>query len=479
MDIVLTTLNSRYIHTAPALLFLYANLGALQKRSVVKEFFVKQDVDHIADEILDLHPQVLLFSVYIWNVEQTRRVMALLREKSPEIRIVLGGPEVSYVGEDSEILALADGVVCGEGEEVVEKLCNDLLNGFPLDSKRIQARPVPMDEIRLPYAYYSADDVAHRILYVETSRGCPYTCEYCLSSIDSSVRYVDLERLLPEMEALIERGVLLFKFLDRTFNVRIQRAIEILSFFLERWRPGMCMHLEMTPDRFPEPLRETIQLFPPGALQFEIGIQSCNQDVLDRIRRRQRVDLALESLRWLAEQRSVLLHLDLIVGLPGENEASFAEGFNQLVSLAPQQLQINLLKHLKGTPLSRHSQAFGMVYESRPPFEVLETSEIGIELMNRLRKFSKVWTLFYNREKLRESLPFVWMGSENSYACFQAFTAFVWSRFGRAHRISLLDQARVLSDFVEEKSPEHHAAFRERLRADLTANGLLCLPRWL
>jgi radical SAM superfamily enzyme YgiQ (UPF0313 family) len=216
--------------------------------------------------------------------------------------------------------------------------------------------------LALPYDLYTDADIAHRVIYVEASRGCPYECEFCLSSLDVPVRNAPLEPFLTAMQHLLDRGVCQFKFVDRTFNLNLKISSAILRFFLERYRPGLFVHFEMIPDRLPQALRELIREFPPGVLQFEVGIQTFNEQVAKLISRRQDNARAEENLRWLREETGVHVHADLIVGLPGEDMASFAAGFDRLVALGPQEIQVGLLKRLRGTPIVRHDRDWGMVY---------------------------------------------------------------------------------------------------------------------
>ena len=477
-DIVLTTLNSRYYHCAASLFFLKSNLGAYADEAEIHEFVIKSDRCEVAAELIALRPRVLLISVYIWNVTQTRELVQLLKAQEPGLCIVLGGPEVSYAPQDPVLMELADYVVCGEGEIAARRLVEALMSGERPDGKMIAGEDIGMSDVQLPYHLYSDEDIAHRIVYVETSRGCPYKCEYCLSSLDNNVRFVPLDVLLPELKTLIDRGVMLFKLLDRTFNTKIKRSVEILEFFLEHYRPGLQVHMEFIPDRLPEELKSIIQQFPPEALQFEIGVQSYNQEILDRIKRRQKAGVVHENIRWMIEESNAVVHADLIIGLPGETEESFAYGFNQLVLLYPQHIQVNLLKLLKGTPIVQHTAPFGMVYETESPFEVQQTLAIPAERMLRLKRLSRFWTLFHNQERFRKTLPIIWQRGE-PFDCFMKFCDFVYARFDRGHGISLVDQTRAVFDYLVEELGEPRDHIGRNLVDDYGAGGKRLIPRYL
>ncbi len=350
-NIILTTLNAKFIHSAFGLRYLYANLGDLQPEAAILEFDINQRPIDIVEAILARKPQIVGLGVYIWNVIPTTEVVSLLRRVAPDLKLVLGGPEVSYEWESQEIVQLADYVIPGEADLAFGVLCRELLDGVIPENKLVKAALPDMAGLKLPYSFYDQRDVDHRVIYVEASRGCPFTCEFCLSSLDIPVRQIPLEPLLIQFEDLLSRGVTQFKFVDRTFNLNIATGKRLLSFFRERYRDGLFLHFEMIPDRLPEALRELISWFPPGSLQFEIGIQTLNNEVGDRIRRRQDLVRTVENFRFLREKTGVHIHADLIVGLPGETMESFGRGFDQLLSWGPQEIQVGILKGSEALPL--------------------------------------------------------------------------------------------------------------------------------
>jgi radical SAM superfamily enzyme YgiQ (UPF0313 family) len=438
--IVLTTLNAKYIHAAFGLRYLLANLGGLQQRARLVEFDINQRPLDIAEVILAQNPKIIGFGIYIWNVEPTTEIIAAIKRIRPDIKIILGGPEVSYETENQPIVQLADHVITGEADLKFAEVCRTLLErrsptrlenagvqtsacsdgtlkrelqragseiGAPLP-KVIPAELPDFSQIVLPYDHYTGDDIAHRIIYVEASRGCPFTCEFCLSSLDIPVRQVPLPALLEQLQRLLDRGVKQFKFVDRTFNLNVDISKTILEFFLDRYQPGHFFHFEMVPDRLPETLREVIAKFPPGALQFEVGVQTFNEEVGAAIKRRQNYGRLEDNLRFLRKETGVHVHADLIVGLPGETLESFAAGFDRLIALGPQEIQVGILKRLRGTPIVRHDADWQMVYHPHPPCEILQNKLIDFATMQRLRRFARYWDLVGNSGNFVATTPLIW-----------------------------------------------------------------------
>jgi radical SAM superfamily enzyme YgiQ (UPF0313 family) len=448
-SIVLSTLNAKYIHASFGLRYLFANLGHMQGVARLLEFDINQRPTDIAEGLLAEDSRIIGFGVYIWNVAETTKVVAMIKRLRPDTIVILGGPEVSYEWEDQAIVHLADYVITGEADLKFAEVCEQVLRGQSPSSKVIRAELPEFSQLTLPYELYNQDDIAHRIIYVEASRGCPFTCEFCLSSLDIPVRQVQLESLLEELLKLLDRGAKQFKFVDRTFNLNIASSKAILEFFLQHHRPGHFYHFEMIPDRLPEGLREVISKFPPGALQFEVGVQTFNEQVGALIKRRQNYQRLEENFRFLRAETDVHIHADLIVGLPGETLESFAAGFDRLVALAPQEIQVGILKRLRGTPIVRHDQEWGMVYNPQPPYEILQNRLIDFPTMQRLRRFARYWDLVANSGNFVESCALVWSGPEqNPFASFLRFSDWLYCKLGRTDSIALPRLLELLFEFL-------------------------------
>ncbi|MEI6085662.1 MAG: DUF4080 domain-containing protein [Verrucomicrobiota bacterium] len=438
MDIILTTLNAKYPHCAFGLRYLLANLGELRPRARLLEFDINQRVVDIAEQILAHNPKIVGLGVYIWNVTQSTQLVADLKRLRPELIIVIGGPEVSFESDQQQICRDADYVIAGEADLAFAQLCRQL------PSQKFIAAPLPdFTHLALPYDLYDERDLAHRVIYVEASRGCPYECEFCLSSLDVPVRNAPLEPFLAAMQSLLDRGCRQFKFVDRTFNLNLKTSAAILQFFRDRYQPGLFVHFEMIPDRLPDQLRGIIQTFPPGALQFEVGIQTFNEQVAKLISRRQDNAKAEENLRWLRAETGVHVHADLIVGLPGEDLASFAAGFDRLVALRPQEIQVGLLKRLRGTPIIRHDKEWGMVYSAHPPYEILQTKLIDFATLQRLRRFARYWDLIANSGNFQDAIPAL-----ASFGEFMKFSDWLYAETKQTHAIARSRLAELLGTYL-------------------------------
>jgi radical SAM superfamily enzyme YgiQ (UPF0313 family) len=477
VDIVLTTLNARYSHAAFGLRYLRANLSdALLERSEIVEFDISQRTVDVLENLLARSPRIVGLGVYIWNVEQCTQLAAELKRVRPEIILVLGGPEISFETDQQEIARYADYVVTGEGDLAFAGLCEKLLAGQRPLMNRIPGELPEFTQLKLPYSLYTDTDLAHRVVYVEASRGCPFKCEFCLSSLDVPVRNVPLEALVGEMQRLLDRGLRQFKFVDRTFNLNLNFSRAILQFFLDRYTPGLFLHFEMIPDRLPEALRDLIRQFPAGALQFEVGIQTFNEEVAARISRRQDAKRVEENLRFLRDETGVHVHADLIAGLPGEDIASFGRGFDRLVALKPHEIQVGILKRLRGTPIVRHDGEWGMVYSPHAPYEILQTKLVDFATMQRIRRFARYWDLIANSGNFIRTTPLIWEKG-SPFECFMGLSDWIFNRSGKTHALSLLTLAEMLFEFLSGQMEPQRVA--EAIWGDYVAGGRSDRPRFL
>jgi len=436
-EILLATLNARYIHTAFGLRCLHANLGDLLLRCSILEFDIKQRPADIAEELLAGKPKIIGLGIYIWNVVASTELVGLLKQVAPDVRIVLGGPEVSYETDVQEIVRLADHVICGEADLAFADLCRQLLAGAT-PPKVLSPPPPALTDLASPYDFYRDEDIAQRVLYVEASRGCPFSCEFCLSAVDLPVRAFPLAGFLREMDKLLARGARQFKFLDRTFNLNIEASTAILRFFRERWQPGMFLHFEMIPDRFPAALRGLIAEFPPASLQFEVGIQTFNEGVSNNISRRQNVARLEDNLRFLRQHSGVHVHADLIAGLPGEDLAGFAAGFDRLWRLGPHEIQVGILKRLRGAPIIRHDREFAMAYARQAPYELLCNRDLDFAALQDVKRFARHWDAVGNSGRFARTLPILLEHPRHAspFWNFRDFSQRLHARHGRQQGIS-------------------------------------------
>jgi len=506
-DILLTTINAKWTHPSLALRLLKANLGSLESQCEIIEFSLHQPLCEKTQPLLSAHPRILGISVSIWNHLATIELLSALEKEwssqdgahsEQKPLIVLGGPEVSYLSEDADIFKYADYVIRGEGEIAFRTLCESVLqtenkmfgaggqssdgdtgvdclpshakacvnkchatgDGRALSTCTKEFIPYVQNDltaIKTAYHLYTDEDIAKKLIYVESSRGCPFECEFCISAVkstesNSAVREFPLEQFLAEMDILVNRGAKTFKFLDRTFNANKSRAVKICEFFLqkldERKRAGLpsfVVHFEMVPSLFPQELCEILARFPPDTLRLEIGIQTLNPDVSARIHRPSwqnhniNPEKELETIRYLRKNTNAIIHIDLIAGLPGEDLESFGRGFDRLwqatsencydsqqreVKHSRVEIQLGILKQLPGAPISRHNETFRMRYNAKPPYEIEETSSISAKDLQRVKNFAAFWERLVNRGLLS-------LESEAIFEKFIALSDSLFAHFGK------------------------------------------------
>lgn len=381
MKVVLSTLNAKYIHTSLAIRCLKAHCGD-EFDVELAEYTIKDPAMNIVSDLFRREPDVIGFSCYIWNIEETIRVIGMLRKVRPELRIVLGGPEVSY---DTEYwmnrLTDVDFIVMGEGEETFLHLLREIRDEqkyhfvFGLAYRkgyevRINPGRPKLDLDAIPSPHRFAEDLPHlgkRVVYFETSRGCPFSCQFCLSSIEVGVRYFDIERTKADLLFLIDNGAKLIKFVDRTFNIKRDYAMEMFRFLIENHR-GCVFQFEITADIMrPEVLDFLAENAPPGIFRFEIGVQSTNDPTNELVKRRQNFTKLTRTVTKVKDSGKIDQHLDLIAGLPLEDYGTFRKTFNDVFELRPEELQLGFLKMLRGTGLRNDADKYGYVYMDQAP----------------------------------------------------------------------------------------------------------------
>ena len=512
--IVLATLNARYIHASLGLRYLLANLdryGGLGLRNLtqLREYTISRPAQEVVADLLATlgdatgAVQIVGFGVYIWNVTQTLAVLRLLKAARPDIKVVLGGPEVSHETQQQPITTLADFVITGWGDVSFAKLCRALIHGPQPLMKIIAGEQPDLADITLPYAEYSEADLAHRLLYVEASRGCPFKCEFCLSSLDKTAWAFELDRVLAALEVLYQRGARNFKFVDRTFNLKVEHSVRILQFFLDHLPAAgapaneqLFLHFEVIPDHLPERLKAMLRQFPPGVLQLEVGVQSFNAEVQHTISRRQDNAASEANLRWLLTHSHAHIHADLIFGLPGETLHSFADGFDRLLAIGPHEIQLGVLKRLRGAPVARHSDEHGMVYDPEPPYTVLQTAVVDADTVQRFTRLVRYWDLMANSGRFAQTLVLLLQtspadvigalgGTEAEQAAAQTspfwrfwlLSDWLWQRLGSTHKLTPELLVDTLFAYLSQSLPPD--AVRQALLADYLSSGARANPQAL
>jgi hypothetical protein len=352
-------------------------------------------------------------------------------------------------------------------------LCTAVLRGERPPARVIAGIQPPLEEILLPYAEYSDEDIAKRFIYVEASRGCPFKCEFCLSALDKTAWPFDLDRLLAALDALYARGARHFRFVDRTFNLKASTSLRLLEFLLERMDERVFLHFELIPDHLPDVLKQAIVRFPAGSLHFEVGIQTWNSDVQALISRRQDNARAEANLRWLRDCSPALVHVDLIAGLPGEDIAGFGQGFDRLLALRPHEIQIGILKRLRGAPIARHADAFRMRYNPDPPYNVLSTDRVSFPDMQRMVRFARYWDMVGNSGRFSRTLLLLFGGPADcsSFERFLQFADWLYRNTGRTHEIGLERLCDALYAYLTTERGVAAADAAEALTRDYESSG--------
>ncbi len=445
-SILLVAINARYSHSSHASRLLIANLDpALRPHTRLLEFDLSAHPLQIAAEIVAAQAEIVGFTLYLWNTKTVRETLQILRCVAPETTIVLGGPEI-VPGCQPHWEGLATSLILGEGEIAFNSLCRQLLADQPLPYW-IEAPPPDLATLNPPYPLYSNHDLQRRVVHVETTRGCPHHCLYC-TSCNTGLRRFPLSPIRSSFRDLLQRGLRKFRFLDRTFNADEAHACAILDIFLENPHKNLTLHLELSPVNFGQPLRQRLQAFPRGQLHLELGVQTLNPAVAHAIGRHEDRQDVIHALHFLTDHTGADLHVDLIFGLPGENLDSFASGFDLLVRLNPGAIQVNLLKVLPGTPLSRLK---GIVnrHNPNPPYEVLHTDSLSFTQLMRLQRFAHVWDRLHNRGRFTDILTPLWQDPAISpFAVIDQIATSIYHQHGRVHSLSLSQWSTALDDYL-------------------------------
>jgi len=419
MKTVIVALNSKYIHSALAPWYLKANCTPDCGEVKVMEFSINEMTDSILSEIYEENCDIAAFSCYIWNIGEVLKIADNLKKVLPKVKIVLGGPEVSFSSyEMMKNNSFIDYILSGEGEEAFR----DLLRSFSNPSVTLSsiksltyrdgqnivcgneyALIEDLNTVKSPYSEDMFKSIGNKIVYYESSRGCPFNCSYCLSSTFKGVRYLDLERVKSDILMFIKNGIKMVKFVDRTFNCNPDRAKQIFAFIIEN-AGKTCFHFEAAADLFDEEMLSILAKAPEGLIQFEIGVQTTNNKTIEAINRKTRLEKVFDNVQKINDLKNIHIHLDLIVGLPYEDYQSFKKSFNDVYGLAPQQLQVGFLKLLKGSLIRKEWDKHGYKFRDYPPYEVLSSDYLSYGEISKLKNIEDMVERFFNSGRFEKTL---------------------------------------------------------------------------
>ena len=450
MKILLTTLNSKYVHMNLAIRYLYESAIEYQDEIQIKEFTINNDEDYIYTELVSGGHELVCFSCYIWNIEKILYIAENLKKAKPLVKIVLGGPEVSF---DREALlaqySFIDAVIIGEGELAFKKLCKNFLEGKKMEPNK---RESPIAPELIPFPYKTLEIQKDKTLYYESSRGCPYRCSYCLSSIDNSIRALPVDRVRRELDFFLARNVKQVKFVDRTFNWNDDRCYDIINYLIENDNGVSNFHFEMCGELITPRLLDRLKDARPGQMQFEIGIQSTNKQTLEAINRIENFEKAKANIEKIISSGNIHVHLDLIAGLPFEDYESFKNSFNQVYAMKPDMLQLGFLKLLKGTGIREEAEIHRYLYRRKAPYEVISNKYISAEEIVRIKKVETVLDLYYNKGGFGRSLrELIKTNKEGSFFFYESFAEYYYHNGHQDRSHKKEDLYRILLGYAENE----------------------------
>lgn len=502
MKILLIGINAKYIHSNPAIYSLRACTGEYKKNIEIAEYTINQQTEDIRRDIYIQKPDVIAFSCYIWNWSVISKLLPDLAKLLPGVPIWLGGPEVSYRAEAVlEEFPQVKGIMVGEGEYTFMRLAGYYCTSYFKSAEKNNEQgienscqignceadlvkipgivtrdfntgaPQVLDFADIPFWYADGDllkeEFQNRIVYYETSRGCPFRCSYCLSSIDKQVRFRPMEMVKKELDFFLENKVPQVKFIDRTFNCKHSHAMEIWQYIYEHDNGVTNFHFEIAADIITEEELELLFKLRPGQVQLEIGVQTTNPHTLAEIRRVTDMNQLRENVARLRNFHNIHLHLDLIVGLPFEDKTSFIKSFNDVYSMKPDDLQLGFLKILSGSHIGEMVEDYGIVYENNPPYEVLSTNWISYEDVIGLKRVEEMLAIYHNSGQFVHTIAFLERQFETPFALYEALAAFYERRGLFIQAPSRSYRYEVLLDFACEADAVNMEIYRELLTYDL------------
>lgn len=501
MKVLLTAVNAKYIHSNLAIYSMKAyaeQKGCPGAEIQLAEYTINQQQDGILRGIYEKKPDLLCFSCYIWNISFVRELIRDVKKILPKTRIWVGGPEVSYDAEDLlKEMPQVTGVICGEGEETFAEVVRTYAQWEKQEQEPGKLADVPgivyrdgeklvftgnrdilnMDELVFPYENLSLFE--HKIIYYESSRGCPFSCSYCLSSIDKKLRFRSLLLVKKELQFFLDHQVPQVKFVDRTFNCKKEHAMEIWKYIKEHDNGITNFHFEIAADLLTEEEIGLIAAMRPGLIQLEIGVQSTNERTLQEIRRKTSFQEICKKVRAVAEGENVHQHLDLIAGLPYEDYKSFQKSFCDVYALRPQQLQLGFLKVLKGAYMEEMADAYGCVYKSKEPYEVLKTKWLTYGEISRLKGIEEMTEVYYNSGQFFYTLEALVKEFPDAFTMYEELADFYKRKGYFAVSHARISRYEILREFLQEKGIQHLDFYDQLMVLDLYAReNLKTRPSW-
>lgn len=480
MKILLAACNAKYIHSNPAVYDLKAYAAAYKDSVQIKEFTINQPKDEIMKEIYRSGADVVCFSCYIWNISFVRELIRDLKKILPDTAFWAGGPEVSFHAKNFlEDMPQVTGIMKGEGEETFLALAGYYLEGkgrleeisgivFRKENEIVDngfREPVDLD--RIPFIYENPENFENRIIYYESSRGCPFSCSYCLSSIDRKLRFRSLSLVKKELQFFLDHRVPQVKFVDRTFNCRHEHAMEIWKYILEHDNGVTNFHFEVSADLFREDELELIGRMRPGLIQLEIGVQSANPETLEAVHRKTDLEKLRRNVEKIRSFHSVHQHLDLIAGLPCEDYESFRRSFDFVYSMKPDQLQLGFLKVLKGSLMEEKAREYGITCKSLEPYEVLSTRWISYEEILKLKTVESMVEVYYNSGQFQYTLNWLMGFWEDAFSFYEDLGRFYERKGYEELSHSRIRRYEILLEFLHEKPEISVAEAAGRMVYDL------------
>lgn len=481
MNIVLTAINAKYIHSNLAVYSLKAYAEKYKEHITIAEYTINQQMDEILMDLYKKQPDVLCFSCYIWNLTYVETLIREIHKILPDLPIWVGGPEVSYDSKDVLLrLPEVTGVMKGEGEETFLELA-----AYYIDGNRELAETAGitfrnseggivdcewrriMDLSKVPFVYKDMKEFANKIIYYETSRGCPFSCSYCLSSIDKCLRFRDLDLVKQELQFFLDEKVPQVKFVDRTFNCKHEHSLAIWKYIQEHDNGVTNFHFEISADLLNEEELQLISKMRPGLIQLEIGVQSTNPDTIREINRTMRFEKVAKIVKRINSFGNVHQHLDLIAGLPFEDYESFGKSFNDVYALCPEQLQLGFLKVLKGSYMKEHEQEYGLIHKSLPPYEVLYTKWLPYKDVLKLKRIEEMVEVYYNSGQFTYTLSQLVKAFATPFAMYEAMGAYYEENGLHVVSHSRVSRYEILLQFALQKDAKRGELYRELLVFDL------------